>query len=98
VRRADVIVVDVPEEVMDETGDMLAAKQEGVAFEHKIVPLADLMQGKALGRGNAKDIVLFKSVGSALQDIAVAGMCFEKARQQGRGTALPVGITVKGRN
>ncbi len=97
VRRADVIVVDVPEEVTGETGDMLSARHEGVAFEDKIVALADLMQGKAPGRKSDRDIVLFKSVGSALQDIAVSEMCFEKARQQGRGTALPVGITVKGK-
>jgi ornithine cyclodeaminase/alanine dehydrogenase len=96
VRRSDTIVVDVAEEVIHETGDMLAARADGVAFDDKIIELADLMQGKAPGRRSARDIVMFKSVGSGLQDVAVAEMCFEKACKLGRGTVLPVGLTVKG--
>ncbi|HSQ05428.1 MAG TPA: ornithine cyclodeaminase family protein [Burkholderiales bacterium] len=97
VRRADAIVVDVAEEVVHETGDMLAARAEGVAFDDKIIELADLVQGKAPGRRSPRDIVMFKSVGSGLQDIAVAQMCFEKACHLNRGTVLPVGLTVKGK-
>lgn len=97
VRRADPIIVDVPEEVIHETGDMLAARADGVAFEHKIATLADLVQEKTPGRRSPQDIVMFKSVGSGLQDIAVAEMCFEKACRLGRGTALPVGLVVKGK-
>ncbi len=97
IRRAELIVADVPEEVMHETGDMLAARAAGVAFESKIVALADLVQGRRVVRQRADNIILFKSVGSALQDIAVAEMCFDKARQRGLGTRLPVGLTVKGK-
>ena len=35
IRRADVIVADVPEEVMHETGDMLAAAKAGVSFRRQ---------------------------------------------------------------
>ena len=97
IRRADAIVADVPEEVMHETGDMLAARAAGVAFAQKIVSLADLVQGRREIRQTADNIVLFKSVGSGLQDIAVSEMCFEKARQNGAGTRLAVGIEVKGK-
>lgn len=97
VRRAESIVADVPEEVMHETGDMLAARTAGVDFESKIVALTDLVQGHRAVRQRADNIVLFKSVGSALQDIAVAELCFEKARQRGLGTRLPVGLSVKGK-
>ena len=97
VRRAESIVADVPEEVMHETGDMLAARAAGVDFESKIVALADLVQGHCAVRQRADNIVLFKSVGSALQDIAVSEMCFEKARQDGLGARLPVALSVKGK-
>lgn len=97
IRRADVIIADVPEEVTNETGDMLAARNAGVDFEHKIVSLADLVQGRRAIHQNANNIVLYKSVGSAIQDIAVSEMCLEKARQRGLGTPLPVGLSVKGK-
>ena len=97
VRRADVIVADVPEEVMQQTGDMLAATQAGVEFVDKVVSLHDVVQGRQLVQQHADNIVLFKSVGSAVQDMAVAGLCFDLARSRGLGTALPVGLSVKGR-
>ena len=97
IRRAESIVVDVPEEVMHETGDLLAAHAAGVEFESKIVALTDLVQGRREVRQRADNIVLYKSVGSGLQDIAVAEMCFEKARERGLGTRLPVGLSVKGK-
>ena len=97
VRRADVIVADVPEEVMHQTGDMLAAAQAGVAFADKVVALHDVVQGRRPVVQHADNIVLFKSVGSAIQDMAVAGLCFDLARSRGLGSALPVGLTVKGR-
>lgn len=97
IRRAALIVADVPEEVTHETGDMLAAREAGVEFSNKVVSLGDLVQGRCPGRRRPEDIVLFKSVGSALQDIAVSEMCFAKARQLGLGTALPVRLAVKGK-
>lgn len=97
VRRADVIVADVPDEVAHETGDMLAAAKAGVAFADKMISLCDLVQGRRQAVQRADNIVLFKSVGSALQDIAVSELCLEKARSRGLGTRLPVGLTVKGK-
>lgn len=97
IRRAEAIVADVPEEVMHETGDLLAARAAGVDFESKIVALTDLVQGRRAVRQRADNIVLFKSVGSALQDIAVAEMCFEKARERGLGTRLAASLSVKGK-
>ncbi len=95
--RAEVIVADVPAEVMHETGDLLAAARAGVAFADKVISLHDLVQGRRAAVQRADNIVLFKSVGSALQDMAVAELCLEKARSRGFGTELPVGLTVKGK-
>src|SRR5690606_25930851 len=42
VRRAALIVADMPEEVVHDTGDMIAAAAAGVAFADKLVSLADV--------------------------------------------------------
>jgi ornithine cyclodeaminase/alanine dehydrogenase len=88
--RADVIVSDVVEEVAHETGDMIAAREAGVAFEHKLVSLTDVVRGRVDARQRSDTIVLFKSVGSGLQDIAVSEMCYAAALQAGAGTELPI--------
>ena len=89
ITRADLIVADMPDEVAHDTGDMQAAKLAGVSFESKLVALSDLIGGRHPGRRSEKDIVLFKSVGAALQDLAVASMCFDRATELGLGTPLP---------
>ena len=88
--RADVIVADVPEEVSHETGDMIAARAAGVKFEHKLVALGDVVRGTRAVQQKRDNIVLFKSVGSGLQDIAVSEMCHAKAQAAGVGVELPM--------
>lgn len=93
IRRADLIVADMAEEVAHDTGDMLAARAQGVDFEHKLVALADVVGGAHPGRSSPDTIVLYKSVGAALQDLAVAEMCVARATARGIGTRLPVSIS-----
>jgi alanine dehydrogenase len=92
--RAACIVADMPDEVADDTGDAIAAAKAGVDLSTRLVSLSDLVAGRTVPRRHAEDIVLYKSVGSALQDIVVAEMLFDRARQLGRGVALPAGIAV----
>jgi ornithine cyclodeaminase/alanine dehydrogenase-like protein (mu-crystallin family) len=40
------------------------------------------------GRQSDDDIVLFKSLGIAAEDIAVAKLVYDRARERGLGTAL----------
>jgi ornithine cyclodeaminase/alanine dehydrogenase-like protein (mu-crystallin family) len=91
--RAVCIVADMPEEVAHDTGDAMAAARAGVDLSAKLVPLAALVSGRLIPRRATSDIVLYKSVGSALQDIVIAEMLLANARLQGRGIALPVSIT-----
>ena len=92
VRRADVIVADVPEEVAHETGDMIAAREAGVSFDAKMVSLADLVQERATVQQRRDNNVLFKSVGSGLQDVAVAEMCYARAQTAGVGRLFEMDI------
>lgn len=92
IRRADLIVADMPEEVAHDTGDMLAAAREGVRFDHKLVSLSSVVGKGGSARGDGHSILLFKSVGSALQDVVIAEMLLLRARKRSAGTTLPVGI------
>ncbi len=91
IARADVVVADVLHEVLDDSGDLIAARKEGID-PNRIVSLADLVSGREPGRTSAEQIVLYKSVGSAVQDLAVAAMCVRRARESGLGATLPIRI------
>jgi ornithine cyclodeaminase/alanine dehydrogenase len=92
IKRAALIVADVPDEVADETGDMLDAAAAGVDFRDRLHSLHELVAGALAGRRSAGRIALYKSVGSALQDLAVAELCLTRARELGLGTPLPISV------
>lgn len=93
VARSDIIVADMVEEVIHDTGDMLAAAAAGVEYSTKMVSLAAVISGQATGRISDNCIVLYKSVGSAMQDLVVAETCMRRAEAVSLGTKLPVTIT-----
>lgn len=91
--RAACIVADMPEEVEHDTGDAIAAAHTGVVLADRLVSLGALATGDIVPRRADGDIVLYKSVGSALQDVVIAEMLLARAVRQGVGVALPVTIT-----
>jgi alanine dehydrogenase len=91
IARADLIVADMVDEVAHDTGDLLAARAAGIDFDAKLVPLSDFTRGTAMRR-SPDGIVLYKSVGSALQDVVIAEMLLARARARGIGTPLPQSI------
>ncbi|MDB5898532.1 MAG: ornithine cyclodeaminase [Ramlibacter sp.] len=90
--RAARIVSDMPEEVAHDTGDGIAAKAAGIDLMEKMVSLADIASGRSAGRRSADEIVVYKSVGSALQDVVIAEMLLRRARAAGRCTVLPISV------
>jgi ornithine cyclodeaminase/alanine dehydrogenase len=92
IARCDAIVADVPEEVEQDTGDMKAAAREGVAFAGKLISLADQISGVRQARTTLDQIVVYKSVGGALQDVVIAELLYLEAVKRGLGTQMPVSI------
>jgi len=90
IRRASRIIADMPDEVVHDTGDMLAAGRAGVDFAAKLASLNDVVAGSFERKPD--DIILYKSVGSALQDVVIAEMLLAQAHVRGMGTDLPVTI------
>jgi ornithine cyclodeaminase len=75
------VYVDTLEGAEREAGDLLQAEREGSFRMTDIVAdLARLCRGEAAGRGGADEITLFKSCGTAIEDLATAIMIYEKAR------------------
>lgn len=87
VARAGLIVCDNVDEVLEESGDMIAARQDGVQPEARCFSLNELMAGKLV---RPDGVAMYKSVGSGLQDVVVAGMILDLARTAGLATPLPV--------
>lgn len=72
------VFVDTRAGAMTEAGDILQPLRAGVIAEADIVgDLFDLCGGRATGRTTAEEITLFKSVGSALEDLAAAALAYE---------------------
>ncbi|MDV6286091.1 ornithine cyclodeaminase family protein [Rhodococcus jostii] len=92
IARADVVIADVLEEVLHDSGDLIAATQAGIDVTDRIAALSDLVSGTHPGRTTTEQIVVYKSVGSAVQDLAVAAMCADAARKSGLGSELPIRI------
>jgi alanine dehydrogenase len=88
IAQAEVLIADLPDEVTGDTGDLIAARAAGVDLAGKVSSLHDLVSGRHPGRTSDGQIILYKSVGSALQDLAVAGMCARIAGQRGLGTSV----------
>jgi alanine dehydrogenase len=92
IARADVVIADVVEEVLHDTGDLIAARKAGIDISDRIASLAALVRRVASGRTGDEQLVVYKSVGSAIQDLAVAAMCARRAEAAQLGSRLPIRI------
>lgn len=83
------LIVDSKQQVLDESGDLYDLVQAGELTPAIVsAELGDLVSGKAAGRIDPSEITVFRSVGLAIQDIAVATYLLKQAEQQGLGTWL----------
>jgi alanine dehydrogenase len=77
VRRARVFIDT--DAALAESGDLIDPIAHGVLRREDIAgSLFTLCRGETLGRRDATEITLFKSVGSALEDLAAAGLAYAK--------------------
>jgi len=81
--RASLIVCDRPDEVISDTGDMIAAARAGMDIAPKCRSLGALMAGRIPIPSEPSAVLVYKSVGSGLQDIVVADLILAGARQAG---------------
>lgn len=85
--RASKIYFDSEEAVLSEAGDILIPLEDGtIAKEDFTGDLGNVIKGKVSGRENDEEIIVFKSVGVAAQDLAAAREIYGKAVKAGIGT------------
>lgn len=88
VRAADVIVVESVEQSKIEAGELMPLIEKGTLRWSQVAELGDVVAGKTSGRRSDEDITLFKSVGIAVEDLAVAAHVYKTARGAGMGRKL----------
>jgi alanine dehydrogenase len=78
VKRARVYV-DTRRGALKEAGDLVQPMERGIFKESDVAgDLFDLCRGSVKGRGSADEITLFKSVGTAIEDLAAAMLIWRK--------------------
>ncbi len=91
VRRAR-LFVDRRESTVNEAGDFLVPKHDGIIGDDHIVgEIGELLLGRVAGRRSADEVTLFKSLGLAIEDGAAAHHVHARAVATGAGTRVEFG-------
>lgn len=91
VRRAR-FFTDCRESCLNEAGDFLIARKEGVITDaHLLGELGEVFLGKLAGRVSRDDVTIYESLGIALEDLASAHHIHRRALESGAGTWLDWG-------
>ena len=86
------LFVDRRESALNEAGDFLIPKGEGaLSDDHILGEIGELLTGRVRGRESEREVTLFKSLGIAVEDLAVASHLDRVARDQGVGTYVELG-------
>jgi alanine dehydrogenase len=88
VERAAFVCCDSVEQARIEAGDLVEPVERGVLDWLEVHELAEVVAGEVPGRQHDDDIVLFKSLGIAAEDLAVANLVLDRARERGLGVEL----------
>jgi alanine dehydrogenase len=88
VERASFICCDSKAQAQSEAGDLAEPVERGVLDWLEVHELAEVVGGQVAGRQHEEDIVLFKSLGIAAEDLAVAKLVYDRAQENGAGTRL----------
>jgi alanine dehydrogenase len=86
--RAAFVCCDSKEQARIEAGDLAEPVERGVLDWLEVHELSEVVGGDVSARASDEDIVLFKSIGIAAEDVAVGAFVYERAREQGIGVEL----------
>ena len=86
--RASFVCCDSKENARLESGDLIEPVEAGVLDWLEVHELQDVVAGNVAGRASDTDVVVFKSNGLAVWDVAIAVELVRRARERGVGTTL----------
>ncbi|MCL7451616.1 MAG: hypothetical protein M8467_01055 [Anaerolineae bacterium] len=80
------IVVDSRSASLAEAGDLIIPLRSGLITEDSVyAEIGEVAAGRLSGRQSAEEVTFFKSVGVAVQDVAVADLILRRAKALGLG-------------
>jgi len=83
------VVVDQLEAALEEAGDLIMPERDRVIVRgHISRELGELVNGSITGRTSIDEITFFKSVGNAVQDVAVGRFAYDEAIRRGMGQSV----------
>jgi len=91
IRKCSSIVVDSKEQAKLECGEFLAPLEKGLLNWDRVRELGEVVTTRFLPRREPVDITLFKSLGLALEDVAVAAKIYQLAIQKKVGKQIGLG-------
>jgi ornithine cyclodeaminase/alanine dehydrogenase-like protein (mu-crystallin family) len=86
--KSDRIVVDSIEQSRVEAGEFTGVLETGKRHWEDFVELRDVAAGLKPGRIHDADITLFKSLGIAIEDVALGRLVYERAVERGLGRRM----------
>jgi alanine dehydrogenase len=86
--RARFVCCDSKEQARIEAGDLVEPVDRGVLDWLEVHELSEVAVDDVPGRSSDDDVVVFKSVGIAAEDLAVAKLVVDRASERGVGTTL----------
>lgn len=85
------VIVDQRVAILEEAGDIVGPIRDGVVDESVMVAeIGEVAAGRVAGRTSADEITYFKSVGNAVQDVAVGCRVLRVAEERGLGVVVDV--------
>ena len=91
------IFVDSVESAMNEAGDLIIPRERGDLGEEIIEgEIGEVYAGRKEARRSAAEVTVYKSLGIAVQDLAVARYVLDRAERDGVGVTVPLGGEARG--
>lgn len=82
------VVADVLDQCLS-IGDLHHAHSTGLMTRDQVhAELAEVVSGTKRGRKDREEITVFDSTGTAVEDVAAAALCYERALAEGRGFTM----------
>lgn len=82
------VVCDSVDGVVEESGDVIGALEDGLVTRGGLVELPAVVAGDAPGRLGDDEIVVFRSVGLAIEDLVAGREIHRRAVAEGRGSTF----------
>lgn len=82
------VFVDSLDGALLEAGELIQGEARGVTRRSDWTELGAVAAGQAPGRQSASELTFFKSVGHAVQDVAIARLFLDRARERGIGSDI----------